>query len=89
MHEGEVLEPRAPRLNIACMHRPLERGPIYGPGLEYGNQMSQMTSLSGWAGRCLVLRRELGRCYGSHVSHMKLDAIKWVYHCTWMEMDGQ
>lgn len=20
MHEGEVLEPRAPRLNIACMH---------------------------------------------------------------------
>ena len=33
MHEGEVFEPRAPRSNIACMHRPLEKGSICRPSL--------------------------------------------------------
>ena len=76
--KAKVLEPRAPRLNIACMHRPLERGPICGPGLEYGNQMSRTTNLSGWAGRCLVFRRDLGRCHRSHVSHMEVSLTRLI-----------
>ena len=39
MHEGEVFEPRAPRSNIACMHRPLEEGSICGPSLQNGDPM--------------------------------------------------
>ena len=76
--KGEVLEPRAPRLRTACMHRPLEWIPICGSGLEFGNRLSRTTSCQAWAGRCLVLEKTIGTLLycRSHESHMKVSLMR-------------